>query len=46
MSKHGRSTANPHSDNKRSRIQTGMMQGRWQIVELQSPESPLRHFRH
>jgi hypothetical protein len=39
MSKHGRSTANPRTENKRSRIQTWLMQEGWKIGEGQHPDA-------
>lgn len=39
MSKHSRSTANPRSENKRSRIQSWLMQEGWQLAELHAPEA-------
>lgn len=39
MSKHGRSTANPRTENKRSRIQTWLMQEGWTIGEVQHPNA-------
>jgi hypothetical protein len=39
MSKHGRSTANPRSENKRSKIQSWLMQEGWKIGEAQHPQA-------
>jgi len=39
MSKHGRSTASPRTENKRSRIQGWLMQEGWQIAENQHPNA-------
>ena len=39
MSKHGRSTANPRTENKRTRIQGWLMQEGWKIGEAQHPDA-------